>query len=114
MLVDFNGKECFNVGLTTRLSANEISWDIGGCTNYIDNKGYGNNQSYQQICCLSPGNYNMRCKNFLGEGWNGAYVEINGQKCCENFHTGKEQICDVTIEEGRGNLGFKGLKDPLL
>jgi len=111
---DFMGKECFNVGLTTKLSANEISWDIGGCKNYVDNTGYVNNQYYQQICCLPPGNYKMRCKNILREGWNGAYVEINGQKCCENFSFGKEQSCNVYISKGRNDLGFKGLNDPIL
>ena len=114
LYTDFKGKECFNVGLTSKLSANEISWDIGGCKNYVDNTGYVNNQYYQQICCLPPGNYKMRCKNILREGWNGAYVEINGRKCCENFVSGKEQSCDVSISKGRNDLGFKGLNDPIL
>ena len=111
---DFNGKECFNIGLTTKVSADEISWELGGCKNYVDNKGYENNQFYQQICCLSPGHYQMRCRNILREGWNGAYADINGQKCCEHFLSGKEQKCDVTIHAGQNDLGFKGLNTPLL
>lgn len=56
----------------------------------------------------------MKCKNVLKEGWNGAFADINGQKCCDKFLTGKEQSCDVTISAGRSDLGFKGLNDPLL
>ena len=32
-----------------------------------------------------------------GDGWHGGYLEINGQKYCEDFTTGSEKQADLTV-----------------
>ena len=53
------------------------------------NGGYGNNAEYTEQCCLTPGNYNLECKDSYGDGWNGGYIEVKGEKYCGSFSTGR-------------------------
>ena len=72
------------------------SWTFGSCTS---NGTYEGNQEYTQECCLSGGkNDNLTmsgleliCKTSKGDGWHGGYIEIQGNRYCEDFRTGSEQ-----------------------
>ena len=58
-------------------------------------------------CCLEPGNYNLECKDSYGDGWNGGYIEVNGEKYCESFSTGSEETSQIIIEgNGKYPLHF--------
>ena len=41
---------------------------------------------YTKQCCLPPGNHKLTCKDDWGDGWNGGFLEINGQRYCETFN----------------------------
>ena len=84
--------------LTTVRYGSEISWRLGSCEG---NGGYGNNAEYTEQCCLEPGNYNLECKDSYGDGWHGAYIEVNGETYCESFSTGSEETSQIIIE-GKG------------
>ena len=85
---------CFDVKLTTVNYGSEISWSLGSCQS---NGGYGNNAEYTEQCCLTPGNYNLECKDSYGDGWNGGYIEVKGEKYCESFSTGGEETVPIII-----------------
>ena len=85
---------CFNVKLTTKKSANDISWSVGSCKSAgkgyphrcSANGGYLDNQEFVEHCCLQQGVYNVSCYDCTGDSWGeGAYLEINGKRYCENF-----------------------------
>merc|ERR1712110_401638 len=86
---------CFDVKLTTVNHGSEISWRLGSCQS---NGGYGNNAEYTEQCCLTPGNYNLECKDSYGDGWNGGYIEVKGEKYCESFSIGREETVPIVIE----------------
>jgi len=86
---------CFDVKLTTVNHGSEISWRLGSCQS---NGGYGNNAEYTEQCCLTPGNYNLECKDSYGDGWNGGYIEVKGEKYCEILSTGREETVPIIIE----------------
>ena len=89
---------CFNVKLTTKEWANDISWSVGSCKSSgkgypyqcSANGGYPNNQEFIEHCCLQQGVYNLSCFDCSGDSWGeGAYLEINGKKYCESFKGNK-------------------------
>ena len=88
---------CFDVKLTIVKYGKEISWNLGSCQS---NGGYGNNAEYTEQCCLTPGNYNLECKDSYGDGWNGGYIEVNGEKYCDSFSSRSEET--EIIIEGNG------------
>ena len=58
-----------------------------------------NNKTFTEICnwcdtSLQCRTYKVICSDTYGDGWerygyhDGAYVQINGRKYCEDFHTG--------------------------
>ena len=47
---------------------------------------YEGNNTYVDRCCLSPGVYTLICKNEMGPyGWGNSFVEILGQRYCDDF-----------------------------
>ena len=85
---------CFDVELTTKSWANEISWSIGSCSN---NRVYNNYNSYTQKCCLTPGQQTLTCKDKYGDGWHGGFIEIYGRRYCQDFTSGKDLTQALTI-----------------
>ena len=51
---------------------------------------------YIKQCCLPSGTHTLKCKDAWGDGWDGGYLEINGQKYCDNFNSNKHEE-DITI-----------------
>ena len=89
-----NNEVCFNINLTTKDSGNDISWSVGTCKSAgvgfpercSANGGYLDNQQFVEHCCLEQGNYNISCFDCSGNSWGeGASLEINGIKYCEQF-----------------------------
>ena len=86
---------CFNVTLTTKKWADEIGWSVDTCSS---NKTYKNNKVYERECCLEAGEKMISCNDTWGDGWNGGYLEINGEKYCNDSNfIFKEEI--ITIED---------------
>ena len=85
--------DCFDVVLTTKRWAEEITWSIGSCRS---SQSYMNFNVFTQQCCLADGDYKIKCQDSYADGWHGGYLEINGQKYCEDF-TGSLQETDLTI-----------------
>ena len=79
--------------LTTQNWANEIKWKIGSC---MSNRNYEGRKIYRKQCCLPNGIYKLTCKDDWGDGWNGGYLDINGQRFCDNFNSHKHEE-DITI-----------------
>ena len=76
--------------LTTKNFGYQNSWKIGSCQSDVT---YGNNAEYIEQCCLPDGLYNLECKftrNHWAEvgGWNGGYIQVDGQKYCDSFRKG--------------------------
>lgn len=91
-------KECFDVDmtLTTGTYAYEVSWEFGDCKS---TESYTNNKEYDIKCCLPVGqSYVLKCKDAYGDGWNGAYMTVNGQQFCKDFQTGSLQSESVFLE----------------
>ena len=84
--------------MTTKKYGNEISWSVG--TECVGNGPYKKDNFYEQICCFAAGEYTVSCKDSYGDGWNGGYLEINGQKYCEEWSPdgGKLQENTLTLE----------------
>ena len=73
------------------------TWKMGKCYGprpFLDrfhesNKGvrYEDNNIYMDVCCLTPGDYLLECKNVIGPyGWGNGYLEIMGQRYCDDFY----------------------------
>ena len=58
---------------------------------------YNSDEIYIEECCQPEGVYELICTDTYGDGWHGGYIEIGGEKYCENFTTGSEQNHDVTM-----------------
>ena len=102
---------CIDVTLTTKGVASEISWSFGACDS---NQQYQDNKEYHQTCCFltSPTAwlFDLKCKDSHGDGWNGAFITINGRKFCEEFSNGFEIITYVEANPSK----YKCFKDLLL
>merc|ERR1712241_1214519 len=89
----------YTVKMVTKIYGDEISWSIGGCSG----NGYKNNDSYSKTCS-TPRPATLVCKDSYGDGWHGAYIEIEGKKYCEGFKSGRQwfdqipavKICEKT------------------
>ena len=79
--------------MTTSDYGEEISWTLGNCTS---GQTYGNDQSYEEDCCLHPGTYTLTCEDSYGDGWNGAYIEIKGTQYCDDFD-GFEETAQIIV-----------------
>ena len=77
----------------------EISWEFGNCNSY--SQTYQSDRIYDNIQCCQPlGNYILLCQDSYGDGWNGGYIEIDGDKYCDDFTSGKRLSKEVTISSG--------------
>ena len=85
--------------LTTKSYGLEISWTLGSCTS---EGGYDDDNEYVEQCCLSPGSYNLKCKDSAGDGWQGGYIEVDGAIYCGSFTSGSEDTIEMKIQ-GSGN-----------
>ena len=83
--------------ITTKGGGDENTWVLGPCQG---TDVYGNDSQYTENCCLPPGSYNLECKDSLGDGWQGGYIELNGTRYCETFNSGKEEITEITMIGG--------------
>merc|ERR1711879_78072 len=73
--------DCTDVTIVTYTQrwGSEISWEIAEtCTG----SGYASYATETVICCLSDGEYMVECYDSYGDGWNGAYLEIDGVSYC--------------------------------
>ena len=70
--------------LTTKAWGNEIKWKLGECKS---NRKYKRDKIYTKQCCLPSGIHKLTCKDDWGDGWNGGYIEILGQRYCDNFNS---------------------------
>ena len=70
----------------------------------MENNRYNDNQNYTEKCCLSSEQHTVLCRDFTmspqgdaGNGWKGAYLEVDGNVLCKNFTTGplKEEVLDL-------------------
>ena len=86
---------CFDVRLTTKYYAIEISWSLGSCSS---NKQYEDYQDYTQECCLPLGSYTLKCKDSYNDGWHGGFVEVDGVKYCETF-SGSVMKNEIVVRE---------------
>ena len=81
--------------MVTVSQGSEISWTLGSCKNEKIYGWYG--AQYTQECCQAPGAIELECKDSSGDGWNGGYLEIEGNKYCDDFASGKEKKEQVTV-----------------
>ena len=86
---------CVNMKLTTKIYGHENSWEFGPCSS---SQVYANNQEYSERCCLTPGEYTLRCIDTYGDGWHQGSIEINGNDYCGDFERGHEATRQITIE----------------
>ena len=97
--------------MTTKGLASEISWSFGLCDS---NQQYQDYKEYRQTCCFltSPTAwlFDLKCKDSHGDGWNGAFITINGRKYCEEFSNGPEMITHVEANPSK----YECFKDLLL
>ena len=70
----------------TKAWGNEISWTVGNCRN---DQQYASESNYTQDCCQPEGDWPVTCTDSYGDGWHGGFIEIDGERFCENFTTGK-------------------------
>ena len=90
----------FEVSLTTSSYGSEISWTLLNektCTTVCSSQPPGSYPSHSPItpetCNLevydsnsaTPTTYKLHCKDTFGDGWNGGYLEIQGQIYCRDF-----------------------------
>ena len=81
----FTGEVCTNIKLVTSIYANEISWSFGQCNSNETGQEYTNNNTFTDECCQEAGSYELICHDSYGDGWNGGYIEIEGNQYCNKF-----------------------------
>lgn len=90
---------CFNVTTVAVHWGHEISWTIGtgdesrDCLSHEDIIHWDLSWEYDQMCCLPKhtDEFVIACVDSYGDGWHGGYLEINGEKYCDNFSDGSHQ-----------------------
>ena len=88
-------EECVNVNvsITTKEWAHEISWSLGACES---DEGYNDYETYVKTCCLDVGRtYILQCMDSFGDAWNGAYIQIDSTRYCEDFIIPDEYTDDM-------------------
>ena len=74
--------------------ASENSWSLGTC---VSEQTYQDDSEYNQDCCLEYGVHTLTCKDSYGDGWNGAYIEIEETQYCDDFDAGFEKTAQIII-----------------
>jgi len=95
-----------SIKLTTKERAQQIFWTIGPCSSRHSELGpryrqaYQDNREYEFDCFLPAGTYDLICEDQYGDGWSGAYIEIAGNKYCEDFdeNDGLQKTIAVTVD----------------
>ena len=93
---------CIEIKLTTRVFASEISWSFGLWCN--SSQQYQDHQEVTQTCCfksISDWKHELVCKDSNNDGWNGAYISINGRKFCDDFLEGHEKEAIVEAKPSK-------------
>jgi hypothetical protein len=83
--------------------SHEISWTFGACSSA---QRYYYNTTTNVQCCQPAGNYELVCKDSMGDGWEGGYLEINGQEYCKEFNMGNEKKENATMANGNSNYSL--------
>ena len=81
---------CFAVFTITSGWGHEEQWKITGTetlTTCKSSRDYDNEHTYNNLCCLPTRDpdFQLTCIDKWGDGWNGAYLEINGKRYCQNL-----------------------------
>ena len=98
-----------NITLVTKAWGRENSWTFGSCSS---SQRYANEKEYIEKCCLFPGDHILTCKDSYGDGWHGGYIEIQGERYCEDFKSGREETTKITvtgIDENNNFLFLSGM-----
>ena len=77
---------------TTKSYGKENSWTLGECSSTAV---HANSETYEEECCLPPGEYTLECKDTYGDGWNGGYITINGEDYCKTFTSGHSTTREI-------------------
>ena len=94
--------ETYNYGKTFSISSGVKNTGVGNRS-----LQYRSENMYMHRCCLSPGIYNLICKNEKHPfGWGNASVEIFGQHYCDDF-VGNMVVRKVKIKSRIYSLLFK-------
>merc|ERR1711860_361576 len=79
---------CKTINTVTKRWGYEISWTVGSC---YSNQQYASQSQYSQNCCQAEGDWPVTCSDSYGDGWHGGYIEIDGEKFCDDFTSGSSQ-----------------------
>ena len=66
-------------------------WKLETCEGPPPEQNYASRTTYYERCCLLPGRYTLTCIDKLKKhsvntyGWGNAYIEIDGQRYCDDF-----------------------------
>ena len=87
---------CHDIKIRTgRGWGNDKSYKFGSCSSQ---QTYGPRQVITEKCCQPPGVYNLICKSYSDNGWQGGYLKIDGVKYCDNFTAGpRETVKEITF-----------------
>jgi len=108
MMICKAGRDCAEVTMRTGNWGYEMSWSIHGHWDDDENpypnlcqSHYTHDEDYttyqRSDCCLESGKeYKIFCDDSYGDGWNGGYLEINGERYCDDF-TGYSKRVIFTI-----------------
>jgi len=96
---------CTDIKIVTKEYGYENSWTFGSCSS---NQEYGDDQQYTVQCCQPAGNYELTCKCSYGDGWHGGYIQIGGEKYCDDFDDGFENVVDDIAQGEDGGDGGDG------
>ena len=83
-----------DMNLTIKEYAHEVSWTFGSCDS---TEKYTSNGQHTERCCLAQGEYTLSCKDRFGDGWHGGFMEIQGNRYCEDFEAGKISTHQVAV-----------------
>lgn len=108
---------CFDIKLTTKEYASEITWSFGNWCN--NSQQYQNNRDYSQTCCISTvpdWQHELKCIDSVGDGWHGAFITIDGRNFCDDFSAGYEKIAAVEANPSKHKLytNFQNFQSMLL
>ena len=97
-----------DVKVTTMNYGYEISWrliDVNHPTSSVcGGSHYASHSVKNETCYVETGNYELRCEDSWGDGWNGGYLEIGGTKYCEDFDYNFPNDCGPNYSYGCNTL----------
>ena len=89
-----NGLFKVSVSLITKGNGRQNSWSLGNCSS---NQMFESHMTQTTSCCLTAGNYTLKCMDSGGDGWSGGFITVQGKKYCEHFDTGNEVSEEVFV-----------------